>query len=106
VGAYRRYWRKECFIPSPEGLPLRNPEGLKVPAFRLCNTKAAPRRSEEQKASTKVAQYPAAARARQLKGWRGKRANGCLCITPIELYTENSNYQRVTNGSNPARQEA
>jgi hypothetical protein len=46
VGAYRRYWRKECFIPSPEGLPLRNPEGLKVPAFRLCNTKAAPRRSD------------------------------------------------------------
>jgi len=30
VGAYRRYWRKECFIPSPEGLLLRSPKGLKV----------------------------------------------------------------------------
>src|SRR5258708_30445716 len=33
VGALRRYWRKECFIPSPEGLLLRNPEGLKVARF-------------------------------------------------------------------------
>ncbi len=33
VGALRRYWRNECFIPSPEGLLLRNPEGLKVARF-------------------------------------------------------------------------
>jgi len=33
VGALRRYWRNECFIPSPEGLLLHNPEGLKVARF-------------------------------------------------------------------------
>jgi hypothetical protein len=33
VGALRCYWRNECFIPSPEGLLLRNPEGPKVARF-------------------------------------------------------------------------
>jgi hypothetical protein len=33
VGALRRYWRNECFIPSSEGLLLRHPEGLKVAGY-------------------------------------------------------------------------